>query len=63
MQDAARTDNVTDEVVGEIAKLADVDARSVVRRLAGLPVRGRVGARIDRVIAERLSDDAGRRSE
>jgi hypothetical protein len=44
--------SISDRTVQAIADRADVDPRSVVRRLAGLPVRGRTGARIDRVIRE-----------
>ncbi len=43
-----------DDVVDVIAKRADADRRSVIRRLAGLPVRGRAGARIERAIADVL---------
>ena len=44
---------VDDDLVGKLAEEADTDPRSVVRRIAGLPVKGRVGARIDRVLAAR----------
>jgi hypothetical protein len=44
---------IDDELVDSIAEEADVDARSVVRRLAGLPVRGRIGRRIDLVLCKR----------
>lgn len=40
------------ELVARIARDADADPRSVVRRLAGLPVRGRVARRIDAAIAK-----------
>ncbi len=43
--------HVTDAVVDAIAAEADSDRRSVIRRLAGLPVRGRAGRRIDAVLA------------
>lgn len=43
--------DVTDEFVERVAKLALANPRTVVRRLAGLPVRGAVGKRIDAVIA------------
>jgi len=46
---------VTDAFVADVARAADADIRSVVRRLAGLPVRGRAGRRIDAVIAKRRS--------
>ena len=52
--DTPRTE-VTDETVNLIAARADVDPRTVVRRLAHLPVRGRVGVRVDRAIADVLS--------
>ena len=45
---------VDESVVRQLAVVADVDPRSVVRRLAGLPVRGRVGRRIDTAIAQHL---------
>jgi hypothetical protein len=47
---------IDDRLVEIIASKADVDQRSVIRRLAGLPVRGRTGNRIDRVIADVLGD-------
>ena len=53
MHDAPRTD-ITDDTVALIAARADVDPRTVVRRLAHLPVRGRVGVRVDRAIADVL---------
>lgn len=48
--DAPRPE-VTDDVVDAIAAEVYADRRTVVRRLAGLPVRGRVQERIDRAIA------------
>jgi len=56
MHHATRT--LTDRDVETLAREADVDPRTVVRRLAGLPVRGRVGVRVDRAIAARLGDHA-----
>jgi hypothetical protein len=47
-----KPEQVTDAFVAAIAEAADVDTRSVVRRLAGLPVRGRGGRRIDAAIAD-----------
>ena len=44
---------VTDEIVDEIATEVRADRKTVIRRLAGLPVRGRVGADIDRALAAR----------
>jgi hypothetical protein len=52
--DSTRTSTIDEETVAAIAAEAEVDARSVWKRLAGGKVRGRAGARIDRVIAERL---------
>lgn len=49
------TPPIDDAAVEAIAREADVDARTVVRRLAGLPVRGRPGRRIDAAIAVRMS--------
>lgn len=43
MNDAPR---ITDTTVHELAAEADADERSVIRWLAGLPVRGRAGRRI-----------------
>jgi hypothetical protein len=45
---------ISKQTVEQIAAKADCDERSVIRKLAGLPVRGRVGARVDRAIAEVL---------
>jgi hypothetical protein len=49
---------ISDEAVDAIARDADVDRRTVIRRLAGLPVRGRVGARVDRALAARRAGGA-----
>lgn len=47
---------ITDQDVEALAAKADVDPRTMVRALAGLPVRGRTGVRVARVLAEhRLS--------
>ena len=51
-QDASGID---DELIERIARDADADPRSVVRRLAGLPVRGRAGRRIDGVISKAVA--------
>ena len=42
---------IDDRTVDSIVEEADADRRSVIRRLVGLPVRGRAGARIDRALA------------
>lgn len=42
---------ITDEDVRRIAERAQAHERTVLRRLLGLHVRGRVGARVDREIA------------
>jgi hypothetical protein len=42
---------ITDEVVQEIAQEALCCVPTVYRALAGLPVRGRVGERVARIIA------------
>ncbi len=47
------TIQLTDQTISTIAAEADTDPRSVLRRLAGLPVKGRAGARVARVIAAR----------
>jgi len=44
---------VTDEFVADVRREADACDPSIYRRLLGLPVRGRTGARIDRVLAAR----------
>lgn len=44
---------ITDELVDAVAEEAVVDRRSVLRRLAGLEVRGNAGRRLDRVLARR----------
>lgn len=41
---------ITDALVAELADQADVDPRTLIRRLAGLPVRRRACARIDNVL-------------
>lgn len=43
-------DTWTDEDVAAVARDASADPRSVVRRIAGLPVRGIAGDRIDRAL-------------
>ena len=43
---------ITDQDVEALAAKADVDPRTMVRALAGLPVRGRTGVRVARVLAE-----------
>lgn len=47
------TPHVDDNFVAEVATETDTDHRSVVRRLAGLPVKGRAGRRIDAALARR----------
>jgi hypothetical protein len=44
---------LTDADVRDIARDAVSDVRTVLRRIAGLPVRGAVGVRIDRELARR----------
>lgn len=44
---------VDDDVINRIAEVASCDGRSVIRKLAGLPVRGPASKRIDAVL-ERL---------
>jgi len=43
--------SITDADVALMAADADVATKSIIRRLAGLTVRGRSGARADRAIA------------
>ena len=45
---------IDDDLVAEIARAAEADTRTVIRRLANLYVRGKVAARVDREIAKRL---------
>jgi hypothetical protein len=52
---APSTTQIDDAIVQEIAREASADPRSVVRRLAGLPVRGLAGERIDRALARRAA--------
>jgi hypothetical protein len=50
---AKHTDSrIDDKVIEQLAERASADRRSVIRRLAGLPVRGKAGERIDRALAE-----------
>ena len=42
----------TDEFVERVAREAIANPRTVVRRMAGLPVRGAVAQRIDAVLAK-----------
>jgi hypothetical protein len=53
MHDAQCTPRVNDDLVEDVAKATYADPRSVVRRLAGLPVRGRRGEAIDRELVAR----------
>lgn len=48
-----RASMVDDAFVDSVAEEADVDKRSVVRRIAGLKVEGKPGRRIDAVLAKR----------
>ena len=50
-QHARRPVPITDASVAAVAAAADCDPRTVIRRLAGLPVRGRVERRIERELA------------
>lgn len=43
---------ITDAMITELATEADVDERTVLRRLAGLPVRGRPGRRVDAALVK-----------
>lgn len=44
------TPRITDELVSICVREAEVAPISVLRRIVGLPVRGRTGVRIDRVL-------------
>jgi len=50
--DAWRIDAIA---IAEVAAAAQADVRSVLKRIRGEPVRGRVGARIDRELATQRS--------
>lgn len=54
---------LTDADVETISEIASADRRSVTRRLAGLPVRGLAGRRIDAAIAHHFARRQGRRSQ
>lgn len=51
---------IDDDLVADIAREARADERSVLRRLAGLHVRGRAGERIDAALAVRHPERLGR---
>jgi hypothetical protein len=42
----------TDDFVRLVCELSDADMRSVLRRMLGMPVRGRAQARIDHALHE-----------
>jgi len=44
---------IDDALIDAVAAEADADPRSVVRRIAGLDVKGRAGRRIDTVLMRR----------
>jgi hypothetical protein len=48
---ARRSGSPTDEEIRAAAEAMQVDARSVVRALAGLPVRGKAGERAESAAA------------
>jgi hypothetical protein len=53
---------VDDEAIARIAERASADERSVMRRLVGLPVRGKCGRRVDDAIRkENASSEEARR--
>jgi hypothetical protein len=51
---------ITDDLVDRVAVRADADRRTVIRALAGLPVRGRTGRRVAAAIEEVLGRVARR---
>ena len=55
MQEPTRNSQrrLDEQTVREIAVEADVDERTLLKRIVGLPVRGRTGRRIDAVLARR----------
>jgi hypothetical protein len=55
-QDEQCTDDapvITDATVADIAEETSTDTRTVIRRIAKLPVKGKPGQRIDRALAAR----------
>ncbi len=52
-QSGVSTAGITDEFISALADQLGVSEVSIIRRVAGLPVRGRAGRRIDRALAER----------
>jgi hypothetical protein len=53
---------VNDALVDRLAEVSDTDRRSVIRRLAGLKVKGRAGRRIDAAIAAAMKSTQGTRA-
>ncbi len=51
---------MTDSIVDALAAKADVDPRTLIRALAGLPVRGRPGLQVARVLAGHRTPAAAR---
>jgi hypothetical protein len=51
---------IDDDTLEQVARESETDHRSVLRRIAGLPVKGRAGLRIDRVLAARNIPTLGR---
>lgn len=52
------TPRITDADVDAIASASYADRRTVLRRLVGLPVRGRAAERVDAAIRARLGGGA-----
>jgi hypothetical protein len=52
MRDVRATESLTAEMIRSLAQSADVDPRTIEKRLLGLPVRGKPGVRADREIAK-----------
>lgn len=44
---------ITDDTIASLTVEADADPRTILRALLGLPVRGRTGERVRRVLAAR----------
>lgn len=44
---------ITDDTIASLTVEADADTRTILRALLGLPVRGRTGERVRRVLAAR----------
>ena len=49
---------ISDDDISKIAVAAEAHERTVMRRLLGLPVRGHVAKRVDRLLAAWMMEDS-----